>query len=155
MKLVKLLLLACLAAATAFAAQTDPAGDKLMHDYVLTMPKIKAFGVALEALDVASKKDSALAEEVQKSGDEPDQTVDQLRAKFDHHPKIFAFFAKEDLSKDDSILIPLTLINAASVAQYPQLQEKMKAVVSPEQIAFCKVHLEELKKMKFFNGGDQ
>ena len=93
--------------------------------------------------------------EVQKSGDKPDRTLDQLRARFDHHPKIFAFFAREGLSKDDSILIPLTFMNAASVAQYPQLQEKRQAVVSPEQIDFCKAHLEELKKMKFFNGGDQ
>jgi sirohydrochlorin ferrochelatase len=140
------------AATSAFAARSDPAGDKAMHDYVLTMPKVKAYGAATEALAAAIKKDAALADEAEKSSDEPDQTLEQLRAKLDRHPKLFAFYAQEGLSKDDVVLLPLTLINGVSVVEYPQLEEKMKAVVSPDQIAFCKAHLEELKKMKFLQG---
>ncbi len=152
MKLAPFLLFALLAAIPAFAAHDDPAGDKAMHDYVLTMPKVEAYGTATEALATAMKKDAALADEAAKSGDEPDQTLEQLRAKLDRHPKLFAFYAREGLSKDDAVLLPLALINGVSVVEYPQLEEKMKAVVSPDQIAFCKAHLEELKKMKFFQG---
>lgn len=152
MKLASLLLFGLLAAIPASAAHEDPAGDKAMHDYVLTMPKVKAYETATEALDAAIKKDSALQSEVEKSEDEPDATIAQIRAKLDHHPKLFAFYAAEGLNKDDAVLLPLTLINGVSVVQYPQLEEKMKAVVSPDQIAFCKANLEELKKMKFFQG---
>jgi hypothetical protein len=156
MKLASLLpfiLLSAIPAIPAFAAHDDPAGDKALHDYVLTMPKVKSYEAATEALEAAVKKDPALQSEAEKSGDEPDATIADIRAKLDHHPKLFAFYANEGLSKDDAVLLPLTLINGVSVVQYPQIAEKMQAVVSPDQIAFCKAHLEELQKMKFFQGG--
>ncbi|HEY4248231.1 MAG TPA: hypothetical protein VGM64_15385 [Lacunisphaera sp.] len=153
MKTALILLSVLLTALPSFAAQSDPVGEKAMHDYVLTMSKVKAFGAALEATEAAVKKDPALKAEIDKSSEEPDQTFADLKARFDHHPKLYAFFEKQGLSKDDAILVPLTLMNAGSVAQYPQIAEKMKATVSSQQIAFYKEHQEELQKLKFIQGG--
>jgi hypothetical protein len=76
-----------------------------------------------------------------------------IKAKFAHYPHLYAFYAKQGLSMDDAVLVPLTLISACSVVQYPQIAVQMADTVSPGQIAFCKQNMATLKKMTFFSGG--
>ena len=123
-----------------------------MHDYVLTMPKVKAFSAATDAANAAMKADPSLKAEADKSDNEPDKTIADLRAKFDHHPRLYAFYARQGLSKDEAILLPLSLMGACTVAQYPQIAPKLASTVSPGQIAFCKENMAELKNYKFFSG---
>lgn len=149
------LIVSCMAVTSAMAELNDPAGEKAMHDYVLTMPKVKAYDAATNAADAAMKADPSLKAELDKSDNEPDKTIADLRAKMDHHPRIFAFYAKQGLSKDDAILTPLSLMSACTVAQYPQIAAKMASSVSASQIAFCKANLPALKKMRFFAGGSE
>jgi hypothetical protein len=150
------LVLACLFAFTASAVAStgkDPAGDKAMRSYVLTMPKVQAYSAASDALKAAMKANPGLVSEGSQMDTEPQATFADLEAKVRHHPHYFAFFAKQGLSVDDTVLVPLTLLSACSVAQYPQIAAKMADTVSPGQIAFCKAHMTELHKMPFFSGG--
>jgi hypothetical protein len=149
------LILSCVAVTSALAEVHDPAGEKAMHDYVLSMPKVKSFEAAIDAMTAAMKSDASLKAEADKSDTEPGKTIADIRAKFDHHPRLFAFYARQGLSKDDAILMPLALMNACSVVQYPQIAAKMASSVSSAQIAFCKTNLPTLQKMKFFSGGGE
>lgn len=146
------LALSLLVATSALAEINDPAGEKAMREFVLSMPKVKAFSAATEAVTAAMKADPSLKAEAEKADNEPDQTFADLRAKLDHHPRVFAFYAKQGLSKDEAILVPLTLMGACTVAQYPQIAPKLASTVSPGQIAFCKANMAELKNYKFFSG---
>ena len=148
------LLAALLMSSSAGAAELkDPAGDKAMRDYVLMLPKVKAFEAAEEALGAATARDRSLKDESEKMDNEPDKTFADLKAKISHHPRFYAFFSKQGLSQDDAVLIPLTLISACSVAEYPQIAQKMADRVSPAQIAFCKQNKASLDKLKFVSGG--
>ncbi|HEV2562133.1 MAG TPA: hypothetical protein VGT78_08310 [Rhizomicrobium sp.] len=143
-----------ISATPAFARKSsDPAGDKAMHDYVLTMPKVKAYDAATNALMASAKSDPSLKAEGEAMNKEPDKTFADLKAKIAHHPHYYAFFSKQGLSVDDTVLVPITLMSACSVVQYPQIAASMADTVSPSQITFCKQNMAQLKAMKFFNGG--
>lgn len=144
---------AVLAATAAPAAQdSDPAGARALHDYTLSMDKVKRYETAMESLEAAGKANPALKAESEKMGDEPDKTLADIEAKFDRHPRIFAFFARQGFSKFDAAVLPLALMDALTVAQMPQIAPKMADRVSPTQIAFCKTHLAELKATRFLYG---
>jgi hypothetical protein len=143
-----------LVAGAAHAAGGISAADnKMLHDYALTMPKVKAYDAATQNMMVAGKSDASLKAEGEKMSGEPDKTLADVRSKFAHHPRLYAFYAKQGLSMDDAMLIPLTLMSACTVAQYPQIGAKIAASVSGSQIAFCKQNMAALKAMTFFNGG--
>jgi hypothetical protein len=136
------------------SGQVSAADNKMLHDYVLTMAKVKAYETATENAMAAGKSDPSLKAEGDKMSGEPDKTLVDVKAKFAHRPHINAFYAKEGLSMNDAVLVPLTLMSACSVVQYPQIAEKMADSVSPAQIAFCKQNMAALKQTKFVCGGD-
>jgi hypothetical protein len=137
------------------AGQVSSVDDKMLHDYVLTMSKVKAYEKATESMMAPSKTDPSLKTEGDKASDEPDKTFTDIEAKFAHHPRLYAFYAKQGLSMDDAILLPLSLMGACTVVQYPQIAAKMADSVSPAQIAFCKQNMATLKSTKFFNHGGE
>ena len=148
--------IAVLFAVPAQAAQdNDPAGAKALHDYALSMDKVKRYDAAMESWQAASKADPALKAEGDRMSDEPDKTLADIEAKFDRHPRVYAFFARQGLSKLDAAALPLALMDAMTVAQMPQIGPKMADRVSQTQIAFCKAHMAELKAMKFLAGNEQ
>jgi hypothetical protein len=114
---------------------------------------VKAFGAANDALAAAASSDQILMAESEKMDSEPDKTFADMKAKIAHHPRLYAFFSKQGLSMDDVVLVPLTLISACSVAQYPEIAAKMAESVSPAQIKFCKDNMAALSAMSFFNSG--
>ena len=147
---------AVLIAASAQAAKNDdPAGAKALHDYTLSMDKVKRYGAAMEAWQAAGGADPALKAEGEKMNGEPDATLADVAAKFDRHPRVYAFFAKQGLSKLDAAAMPIALMDAITVVQMPQIGPKMADRVSETQIAFCKAHMAELKSMPFLGMGGQ
>lgn len=143
------------AGGTAFAgANPDVAGAKTLHDYVLTMDKVKRFSTAIDAMGAAVASDPALRAEGTKMSSEPDKTLADVEAKLDHHPRVFAYYAKQGLTKVDVAVLPIALMDACTVAQMPQIAAKMADRVSDAQIVFCKAHIAELKKFRFFSGGE-
>lgn len=148
MKRACLALLALFFAASAFAGE-DPEGDKIMHAYVLAMPKVQAYDAATVALYDAQKKDPAFKAESDAMAREPSDTVAQLRSKMDRHPRIFSFFQSRGLTRDDAALMPFVLLDACSVAQAPNPAPDPS--ISAQQIAFCKANQTALQNLKMFS----
>ncbi|HEX4534859.1 MAG TPA: hypothetical protein VH000_11555 [Rhizomicrobium sp.] len=147
--------LAMMAGTCAFAAPVpdSPADDTAVHDYVLTMDKVKAYEAADADLQAAARSSNALRGEIRQMAHEPDATSADLIAKFDKHPEIFAFYSKQGLSKADAALIPVTLLPACSAAQSPELAAGMSGLVAPQQVDFCKANMSELQSMPIFSTG--
>ena len=131
----------------------DPAGIRMLHDYPLTMDKVKHFDAAITSFRAASKSDPSLMAEGEKMGTEPQGTLADVIAIFDRHPRVYAFYARQGLAKTDAAALPIALMDACMVVQHPQIASRMAGRVSPSQTEFCKVHLAELKTMKFFSRG--
>ncbi|HEY3639274.1 MAG TPA: hypothetical protein VGK90_14090 [Rhizomicrobium sp.] len=140
---------------TAIAASVDdPAGDKALHDYVLTMDKVKQYEAASTATAAAAASDPSIKAESDKMATEPEKTFADVLVKLDRHARLYAFFAKQGLSKTDAVALPIALMDACSAVEYPQIAAKLASRISQSQIAFCKAHQPELKSMKFFSGGE-
>lgn len=133
------------------AKNDDPAGAKALHDYALSMDKVKRYGTAMEAWQSAGSADPTLKAEGEKMSGEPDSTLADVEAKFDRHPRVYAFFAKQGLSKLDAAALPIALMDAMTVVQTPQIGPKMADRVSDSQLVFCKTHMVELKSMPFLS----
>jgi len=137
------------------AKDDDPAGAKALHDYTLSMDKVKRYEAAMESLQAAGGADPSLKTEGEKMSEEPDRTLADIEAKFDRHPRVYALYAKQGLSKLDAAALPIALMDAITVVQMPQIGPKMADRVSDAQLAFCKAHMAELKATKFMNMSGQ
>jgi hypothetical protein len=137
--------------AFADAIDNDPSVH-IMHDYVLTMPKLKAYDAAYSALTTAAKADKSLQSDLTKASAENDQTIAQTIGKMDHYPRVYAFFQKQGLSKAEASLVPLILMSACTVAEYPTAQAGLVKEVAPSQAAFCKTNMAAIKGLHFFSG---
>ncbi len=133
------------AAAPALAADDlSPADQKMLHDYSMTMDKVKG----LEAAMADSKKAGpAIAEEAKSIGNDS-QSLTEMKTKLAAHPDLLAIYSKHGLSADDAVLMPFVLMSAGMAAQYPDAAKSLAGQTSPEQIAFMKAHAAELKGLK-------
>ena len=145
--------LATLCFAPAQAADMDPASTKQLHDYVIAMPKVQAYEKAYDALMAAASADPSLKADYHAASSEHTKTMDDEVAKMTHHPRVYAFFAKQGLSKQDAVMMPLALMGGCMVAQYPDAAKGMADAVSGQQAGFCKQNQAALKSLKFFSGG--
>jgi hypothetical protein len=153
MKFVRFAALALLIAATpALAGNDNDPGYKILHDYVLTLPRLKAYDAAYGALTTAAKTDAALKADLAAASGENDQTVAATVGKMDHHPRVYAFFQKQGLSKAEASLIPIILMNACMGVQYPAVLAKMGNMVAAGQVDFCKTNMAAVKQLHFFGG---
>jgi hypothetical protein len=139
-----------LAAAPAYAKAASDPGDKLLHDTVLSMPKLQAFDRAYKLLIAAAQSDPALKADSAAMSAEQDPTVADTIAKMDHHPRVYAFFQKQGLSKTEAALLPIALMNACMAVQYPAIAKQMADSIAPGQIDFCKTNAAGIKSLGFF-----
>lgn len=152
MKLFRLLAAAMLLAMPAFAAHAPDPSAHLMHDYVLSMAKAKAYDTAYLALGTAARSDKSLQAEIEAASSERAPTIADTIAKMDRHPRVYAFFQKQGLNKMEAALLPLILIDACSAVSYPQVLQSMADMVSRPQVDFCKANTAQLKALHFFSG---
>jgi hypothetical protein len=131
--------------------ENDP-NIHVLHDYVLTMPKLKAYDAAYGALNGAARTDKGLQADIAKASSENDQTIAATIGKMDHFPRVYAFFQKQGLSKMEASLLPLILMDACTIAEYPQAQAQMATMVAPAQAAFCQANMPAIKGLHFFSG---
>src|ERR1700743_99296 len=104
------------------------------------MPKVKAYDASTVALRAAMTKDASLKADYAAASSEHTKDMNGEFAKMDHHPRVFAFFAKNGLTKQDVILIPLTIMDGCMVVQYPSAAAGLSDQTSPAQVAFCKTN---------------
>ena len=153
MRNFRMTLVALLVMATpALASLANDPGVKILHDYVLTMPKVMAYDTAYRAFNAAAKKDAGLATEAEQTSDEHAPTVADTINKMVKHPKIYAFFQKQGLSQTEAALLPLILVNACTVVMYKADPAQLKDMVSQSQIDFCKANLAKLKTTIMLSG---
>jgi len=152
MRIATIAAVAALLSSTALAAHLDAASEQTMKAYVLTLPKVKAYDAATQALMAAEAKDPTLHKEAEAAASQHTKTMADEFAKLTHHPKVLAFFQKQGLSAQDATLIPLTLMSACMVVQYPAAAKSLSDQTSPGQVAFCKQNMSSLKTLKFFQG---
>ncbi|HET8656615.1 MAG TPA: hypothetical protein VFL93_13930 [Longimicrobiaceae bacterium] len=144
------LMLLLLLAAVATPASAQSSDEEAIASYTLTMPKVKAFYAATQALTEVAMKDSKLAEELQASEDASDQqTLAQAAARLEKYPQIKAVLAAQGLTGRDYELVTLTLMQA--VLAQGLLGSNPKASlpkgVNPANVQFVRQHQEELKQM--------
>jgi hypothetical protein len=145
-------LFAAVSAVAAEKPDKDP-GYKIMHDYVLTMPKVKAYDTAYGALTTAAKAgDPSLKADLAAASSENDQTIAATIDKMTKHPRLYAFFQKQGLSKMEASLLPLILMDACTAAQYPSMIPQLADRMTPAQADFCKTNMATIKTMHFFSG---
>jgi hypothetical protein len=150
LKHIAVLTVAFLLTATPVLAKPDnDPGYKIMHDYVLTLPKVKAYDTAYAALTTAAKADPSLKADLVAASAEQDPTVADTIDKMTKHPRLYAFFQKQGLSKMEASLLPIILMDACMGVQYPAVATTMANMVAPGQIAFCRSNGAVLQTMSF------
>jgi len=119
------------------AAQSgfSPADNAVFKAYVLDAGKVTRFIAGLTALAMAKQMNDAIAEEYERMDTEDGTNLAQLRAKLTRHPRIFAFFQRQNLTPDDAIIIPLVVTFAGVAVAAPG---QMGDTVSPAQLNFVR-----------------
>jgi hypothetical protein len=150
MKLACAVLFVVASGAAQAGSDLSAADYKALHDYTLSMDKIRAMQAAMDELKQMMKSDPSL----NKLNDETDDSKNlaELEAKLNSVPKLAAVYRKHGLTAADAVLMPLTLMSASVALQYPSAAVKLSAQTSPAQIAFVKAHGAELKKMSWLYG---
>jgi len=136
----------------AVAQSADPAGAATLHDYVLTMDKLKRYDAATQTFEAAEKTSARLKADSADMVTEPQSTLDDIVAKFGRHRRIYRFYEKQGLTTLDTAALPMVLSYACLVNRHPQLAARMADHVSDAQIAFCKAHSSEISALKTFGG---
>jgi len=119
------------------AAQSgfSAADNAAFKAYVLDAAKVNRFIAGLSALAIAKQSDDAIAEDFERMDNEDGDSLAQLKARLTRHPRIFAFFQRQNLTPDDAILIPLVMTFAGVAIAAPG---QMADAVSPAQVNFVR-----------------
>src|SRR5262245_47667806 len=98
-------------AALPSAAQSgfSAADNAAFKAYVLDAGKVSRFIAGLNALAMAKQMDDAIAEDYERLDNEDGDSLAQLKARLARHPRIFAFFQRQNLTPDDAVVIPLVI----------------------------------------------
>lgn len=137
--------LALMLSAPAFArADLSSADKKAMHDYVLSMDKVKAMGAALDDFKKMSKADPSVEKQASRIGDDS-KSIIEMEAKIAANPKMMAVYRAHGLTAADAVVMPFVLMYAGMIVEYPQTAGKLTEETSPQQIAFFKQNEKALK----------
>jgi hypothetical protein len=129
-----------LGASSALAASAD---DVALRSYVLTMDKVNRYVTAALALEKAKEADPSLEQEEEAAENEPSETLSDMRALVAKHPRLYRFFQQQGLTIDDSLLIPLTVVNATIAIE---TGTPLTDTVSQAQINFVRQNREAIEK---------
>jgi hypothetical protein len=132
------------------AAQSgfSAADSAVFKAYVLDAGKVNRFIAGLNALAMAKQTDDAVAEEYERMESEDGDTLAQLRAKLARHPRILAFFQRQNLTPDDAVLIPLVMTFAGVAIAVPG---QMADAVSAAQVNFVRSNAALVERMSAAN----
>ncbi|HWA30397.1 MAG TPA: hypothetical protein VG867_04840 [Rhizomicrobium sp.] len=137
--------LAAALSAPAFADNDlSPADKKAMHDYVLSMDKVKAMGAALDDFKKMEKADPSLEKQANHMGDDS-KSIAEMEAKVASNPKMMAVYRAHGLTPADAVVMPFVLMYAGMIVEYPSAGAKLSEETSPQQIAFFKQNEKALK----------
>ncbi len=133
--------------AQAKSDDVSPADSKAMHDYVLSMDKIKAMGAAVDEF----KAHPGMQAQAKAVGDSS-KSIAEMEAKVQGNPQLMAVYSHHGLNAADAVVMPFVLMYAGMCVQYPTMAASLAEQTSPAQIAFYKAHQAELKNLKWMGG---
>jgi hypothetical protein len=140
----------CSIPATA-GSDISPADKKALHDYTLSMDKVKGMGAAMADLHKAGAGDSSLAAQAKAIGD-TSKSVGEMIGRVNANPKLMAICRAHGLSAADFVLMPFALMYAGMAVAYPSAAGKLADETSPAQIAFYKQNQAALTSMPWLSG---
>jgi hypothetical protein len=153
LRLIAFAALAVLVSGTAFAdADLSPADKKSMHDYTLSMDKVKAMQAAMDDFNAQAAKDPSLKAQTKSVGDDSKSIAD-MEGKLQSYPRVVTIYSRHGITVHDAVVMPFVLMYAGTAAAYPAAAAKIADETSPAQIAFFKTHEAEIKKMRWLYGG--
>jgi hypothetical protein len=126
----------------------SPADSKAMHDYVLSMDKIKAMGAAMDEF----KAHPGMQAQAKAVGDSS-KSIAEMEAKVQGNAQLMAVYSHHGLNAADAVVMPFVLMYAGMCVQYPTMAAGLAQQTSPAQIAFYKAHQADLKTIKWLSGG--
>ncbi|MGH6871652.1 MAG: hypothetical protein ACREHE_09105 [Rhizomicrobium sp.] len=128
----------------------SPADSKAMHDYALSMDKVKAMGAAMDDFQALGKTDPAFKNAKPVGNDS--KSLAEMESRIAANPKMMGVLKKHGLSAHDMAIMPFVLMYAGMCVEYPSAAPKLAQQTSPAQIAFYRQHRNEMKAMKWLNG---
>jgi hypothetical protein len=123
--------------------------EPAIHDYVLTMDKIKKYAAVSRKLEAASKSDPALAAEMKKIEDADVYNVDKA-AMIEKSPRVAGALTSNGVTARDFVLTPMTTFTAAIGIAAEDAKKQPPAYVNPVNIKFVREHKDELEKLNLF-----
>lgn len=144
-----------LVSATAAYAVNDlsPADKKAMHDYTLSMDKVKGMQAAMDDFNAMAAKDPGLKAQTKSIGDDSKSIAD-MEGKFQSNARLMAIYGRHGITAHDAVLMPFVLMYAGMIVEYPSAGAKLSDETSAAQVTFFKAHETELKKMTWLYGKD-
>jgi hypothetical protein len=138
---------------TAYAADDlSPADKKAMHDYTLSMDKVKAMQAAMDDFNATAAKDPSLKAQTKSVGDS--KSIADMEGRFQSNSRLMAIYSRHGISAHDAVVMPFVLMYAGMIVSYPTAGAKLSDETSPAQVAFFKAHQAELKKMSWLYGSN-
>src|ERR1700730_1409238 len=123
--------------------------EPAIHDYVLTMDKIKKYADVARRLEAAAKSDPALAAEMKKIEEADVYNVDKA-AMIEKSPRGAAALTRNGISPRDFVLTPMTAFTAAIGIAAEDAKKQPPAYINPTNIKFVRDHKDQLEKLNLF-----
>jgi len=140
---------AALAQAQHAAKEEANPDEPVIHDYLLTMDKVKSYVEIATKLDAVSKDDPAMAAEMKKL-EETDAHNVQKAAIAEKFPHLGAFLKSNDTTARDFIFTPIVVLTAGLAMAAQDAKQEPPTYVNPANIKFVREHKDELQKANLF-----
>jgi len=119
-----------------------------LHDYALSMDKVKAMQAAVDEAKPTQQKMTEQGRGIDRNA----HSLTEMEANLKAIPPLYVAYTRHGLTAEDAVLMLFVLMDAGMVAAYPSAAAKFATRTSPAQIAFYKEHEQELKAMPWLYG---
>lgn len=135
--LVVTALVAFVSGAQAQISNFTPAEKAQLKSYALDAGKVTRYITALNALATAKRADPQIAREYEQMENEATNRLADMRSALGRHPRIFAFYQRQNLTLDDAVVLPYAVAMAGFATTVPG---QMADTVSPAQLDFVRAN---------------
>jgi hypothetical protein len=145
------------AVSTQLFAQADKKADgpdpdePVIHDFILTMPKVQKFSEVAKKMNESGNSDPVMVAEMKKISDTDTSNVSQA-AMIDKSPHLSAFLKANGMTAKEFIFTPMTVLTAALATAAQDMKAQAPDFVNPANIQFVRDHRAELEKYNLMGG---
>ncbi len=125
--------------------------EPAIHDYILTMAKIKNYSDVAKKMTDMGKSDPAMVTELKKISDSDVSNVEKA-AMIEKSPHLSAFLKANGMTGRDFVLTPMVALTAALATAAQDMKAQAPEFVNPANIQFVRDHKAELEKYNLMGG---